>query len=349
MAPVSLWVLLLVGTVACGDDGSGAGRDAETDSRPDGALAWDGGGGVDAVAQGDAGLDGGAQGQVPVIAGCQILPADSMWNTPIDQEPVDDRSDTYIDSIGRDTPVHPDFGAPWQGAPNGIPYDVVPPDQPMVPVTFDYADESDPGPYPIPPDAHIEGGPDSDGDRHVLVLQQGTCTLYELFYAWPQGDGSWHAGSGAIWHLDRNEQRPDGWTSADAAGLPILPGLVRYEEVMEQGEIRHALRVTLERIQRAYVHPASHSDGRCGSDPSCPPMGVRLRLKADFDISPFPEPVQVILRAMKKYGLVVADTGGSMFVSGVPDDRWDDDMLHTLHQVTAGDFEVVRHGEIIPY
>ena len=345
------------GTAAtgCSDDSSGTHQDAsvneDASNNADSTTQEDGGTGQDATQNpdGSSGSDGGTQGTVPVLGGCQILPADSMWNTPIDQDPVDERSDDYINSIGPDTPVHPDFGAPWEGAPNGIPFDIVPQDQPMVAVTFDYDDESDPGPYPIPPDAQIEGGPDGDGDRHVLVIQQGTCILYEMFNAWPQGDGSWQAGSGAIWHLGQNEIRPDGWTSADAAGLPILPGLVKYDEVMNDGEIHHAIRVTLRQIQHAYVHPATHSDGRCGDDPTCPPMGVRLRLKADFDISSFPAPVQVILRAMKKYGLVVADTGSDMYISGVPDDRWDDDALHSLQNVTAGDFEFVQHGEIIPY
>ncbi len=352
LVSLSTWA---VGTAGCSDDGSKAGKDASVEQ--DGGQTQDAKAGDDASSQGDASPgrdgttqdDGGTQGDIPVLGGCQIFPADSIWNTPIDQEPVDSRSDDYIDSIGRDTPVHPDFGAPWEGAPNGIPFDIVPQDQAMVPVSFDYDDESDPGPYPIPPDAQIEGGPDGDGDRHVLIIQQGSCILYEMFDSWPQEDGSWHAGSGAIWHLDQNEVRPEGWTSADAAGLPILPGLIKYDEVMNDGEIHHAIRVTLNQIQHAYVHPATHSDGRCGNDPTCPPMGVRLRLKADFDISSFPAPVQVILRAMKKYGLVVADTGTDMYISGVPDDRWDDDALHSLHNVTAGDFVVVQHGEIIPY
>ena len=342
-------------TTGCSDDSSGNDHDAavneDATTNEDASTQGDSGMARDATQNpdGSTATDGGTQGTVPVLGGCQILPADSMWNTPIDQDPVDPRSNDYINSIGPDTPVHPDFGAPWEGAPNGIPFDIVPQDQPMVAVSFENADESDPGPYPIPPDAQIEGGPDGDGDRHVLVIQQGTCILYEMFYAWREDNGSWRAGSGAIWHLDQNEMRPEGWTSADAAGLPILPGLIKYDEVATDGEIHHAIRVTLSQIQHAYVRPASHSDGRCGSDPTCPPMGVRLRLKADFDISPFPAPVQVILRAMKKYGLVVTDTGSDMFISGVPDDRWDDDALHTLHNVTAGDFEFVQHGEIIPY
>jgi len=284
-----------------------------------------------------------------VIAGCRIFPADNMWNTAIDSTPLHDRSADYIASIGADTGLHCDFGTVWEGQPIGIPYTVVPDDQAMVNVVFDYADESDPGPYPIPADALIEGGPDSDGDRHVLIIRQGSCILYELFYAWPEGDGSWTAGSGAIWDLSLNEMRPEGWTSADAAGLAILPGLITYEEVYEQGEINHAVRFTLGNIQRGYIRPASHSDGRGDTDPTTPPMGQRFRLRADFDVSSFAAPLQVILQAFKTYGLVLADTGGDMFISGVPDSRWDDDLLHDLDVVTAGDFEAVYTGEIIPY
>jgi len=314
------------------DDGGGSGQDADPGPGDLGSGDGDGGG-----------------SQVPVLGGCRLFPPSNMWNTPIDDLDVHPLSADYIASIGADTYVHPDFGTTWQGAPNGIPYDIVPDDQPLVAVSFEYADESDRGPYPIPADAHIEGGPDGDGDRHVLILRQGSCILYELYNAWPQQDGSWQAGSGAIWHLDRNEQRPAGWTSADAAGLAILPGLVRWEEVYQQGQINHAIRVTLEQIQRAYIRPASHSDGRCGSDPGCPPMGLRLRLKASFDESVFPQPLQVIMRAMKRYGLVVADTGGDMYISGVPDERWDDDVLHQLHQLTADNFEAVYTGDPIPY
>jgi hypothetical protein len=302
----------------------------------------------DALAE-DTGPDVSPDTNAPVIGGCRIFPADNMWNTPIDTAPLHESSDTYIVSIGPDAPLHPDFGTVWDGSPIGIPYNIVPDDQTMVDVTFDYADESDPGPYPIPFDALIEGGPTSDGDRHVLIIRQGSCILYELFYAFPVTETSWTAGSGAIWHLDRNEMRPEGWTSADAAGLAILPGLVKWEEVFEAGEINHAVRVTLEDIQRGYIRPASHSDGTCGSDPSCPPMGLRLRLKSDVDISSFEGPIQVILAAFKRYGLVVADTGSDMFITGTHDMRWDDDQLHALSDITASDFEAVYTGDIIPY
>lgn len=216
-------------------------------------------------------------------------------------------------------------------------------DQPLVPISFEYDDESDPGPYPIPPDAPIEGGPDSDGDRHVLVIDIDNHLLYEVFDAHPQFDGSWTAGSGAIFNLRSNELRPLCWTSADAAGLPIFAGLVRYDEV-ERGEINHALRFTVRNSQRAFIHPARHY-ASSSTDPNRPPMGLRVRLKADFDISGFTPRVQVILRAMKKYGMFVADNGSDWYVSGAPDPRWDDDELSDLRNVRGRDFEVVYTGE----
>jgi len=328
-----------------GDDGVAPDvqtEDAPPDIGPDDTVQDD-------ASPDDVGPDDLPPPEVPVIGGCPIFPADNPWNTPVDALGVHPRSGEYIATIGPDSYVHADFGTVWEGAPIGIPYVVVPESQAMVDVVFDYADESDPGPYPIPPDAPIEGGPDSDGDRHVLVIRQGACILYELFYAYPQADGSWTAGSGAIWHLDQNEVRPAGWTSADAAGLAILPGLVKYEETVEQGEIRHAIRVTVSTSQDGYIGPASHAAGSCDFDSECPPMGLRLRLRADFDVSTFDPVVQVILVAMKRYGLIVADNGSDMFISGAPDDRWNDDVLHTLHDLTASDFEAVYTGEITPY
>ncbi|MCD6291496.1 MAG: cellulase family glycosylhydrolase, partial [Anaerolineae bacterium] len=204
---------------------------------------------------------------------------------------------------------------------------------------------SDPGPYPIPPDAPIEGGRGSDGDRHVLIVDRDHCMLYELYDAWPQPDGSWHAGSGAIFDLNSNALRPAGWTSADAAGLPILPGLVRYDEVAA-GEIRHAIRFTAPRTRKAYVWPARHyaSDLTAGR---YPPMGQRFRLRADFDISGFSPQAQVILQALKRYGMILADNGRAWFISGAPDDRWDNDVLHELHQVHGTDFEAVDASSLI--
>jgi hypothetical protein len=222
---------------------------------------------------------------------------------------------------------------------------------PRIDVVFDYSDESDPGPYPIPADAPIEGGPDSDGDRHILMIDWGECMLYELFYAWPPGVGEnprddvWFAGSGAIFDLASNDLRPDTWTSADAAGLPIYPGLVVYEEVMG-GVIDHALRFTVSESQRAFIHPATHY-ASSSTDPDVPPMGLRLRMKADFDVSGHSTEVQVILQALKTYGMFVADNGADWYVSGAPDSRWSDDNLHELHDVPGSAFEVVYTGDPI--
>ena len=277
--------------------------------------------------------------------GLRPFPFDSPWNQPIDREPVDPNSDTLIRSIGWDTSLHPDFGTVWNGAPNGIPYDVVAGDTAKVPVRFTYAGESDPGPYPLPPDAPIEGGPNGNGDRHVLVVDRDHWKLYELFNGYPDGMGGWKAGSGAVFDLSSNALRPAGWTSADAAGLPIFPGLVRYDEVVEQKAIRHALRFTVAHTRRAYVSPATHF-ASASTDPSLPPMGMRVRLKAGYDISGFPPSTQVILRALKTYGMILADNGSNWFISGAPDPRWSDDDLATLKRVKGHDFEVVRMGPL---
>lgn len=280
------------------------------------------------------------------LGGKRLLPDDNPWNQDISKEPLDPNSARLIASIGANKPLHPDFGTVYQGAPNGIPYVVVPGDQKKVPVTFTYKDESDPGPYPVPPDAPIEGGPRAKGDRHILMLDRDNWKLYELFSAYPDGRGGWKAGSGAIFDLKSNTLRPAGWTSADAAGLPILPGLVRYDETVEQKEIRHALRFTVVKSRRAYVSPATHFASR-RTDPNLPPMGMRVRLKADYDISKFPPECQVILRALKKYGMIVADNGGDWFISGAPDPRWNDDNLHALKKVRGRDFEVIKMGKLV--
>lgn len=277
----------------------------------------------------------------PVLSGCPVLPEDNIWNTPIDTLPLDPQSSAYMTSIGATTAVHPDFGAGlWDGGPIGIPYNVVPGSQAKVPVSFDYADESDPGPYPIPSNALIEGGPSSSGDRHVLVLDKDSCKLYETWSSYPQPNGSWQAGSGAVFDLRSNALRPDGWTSSDAAGLPILPGLLRYDEVLS-GEIKHAIRFTAPRTRRAYVWPARHyASSLTGTQ--YPPMGQRFRLKSNFDTSRFSAPVQVILTAMKRYGMILADNGSAWYVSGVPDERWNNDTLvRELAQVKGSDFEAV--------
>nr|CAA9233674.1 outermembrane protein [uncultured Armatimonadetes bacterium] len=279
------------------------------------------------------------------LGGRRLFPANNPWNQDVSGLPADPRSDALIASIGRDKPLHPDFGTTYNGAPNGIPYVVVPGTQPRVPVRFEYADESDPGPYPVPPDAPIEGGPAGKGDRHILILDRDRWKLYELFSAYPEGRG-WRAGSGAIFDLNSNDLRPAGWTSADAAGLPVLPGLVRYDEVHGRKAIRHALRFTVTRSRRGYVHPARHF-ASSRTDPDLPPMGMRVRLKAGYDISGFPPPARVILTALKRYGMIVADNGGDWFVSGSPDPRWNDEDLATLKRVKGRDFEVVKMGEVV--
>lgn len=278
------------------------------------------------------------------LNGARPFPDDNPWNTPIDQEPVDPDSDAIIDRIGRTARFHPDFGANWNGGPFGIPYIVVAGATPGVPVSFQYADESDPGPYPVPAGAPIEGGAASQGDRHILVIDRDNWKLYELFAAYPSGVG-YTAGSGAVFDLSSNALRPAGWTSADAAGLPIFPGLVRYDEVAEQGIIRHALRFTASRTRRAYVHPARHFASSY-TDADLPPMGMRVRLKAGFDLSGFPPSCRVILQALKTYGMILADNGGSWYVSGAPDPRWDDEELNALKTLTGNDFEVVRMGAV---
>jgi hypothetical protein len=273
--------------------------------------------------------------------GCTFFPANNIWNTPVDTLPTDPNSSAYIATIGTDTKLHPDFGSGlYGGAPIGIPYATVPGSQPKVKVTFQYALESDPGPYPIPANAPIEGGPQSKGDRHVLIVDRDNCRLYELFAAYPNPDGSWRAGSGAIFDLRSNALRPDTWTSADAAGLPILPGLVRYDEVAA-GEIKHAIRFTAAQTRNAYVWPARHRASSL-SGSQYPPMGQRFRLKAGYDISGFDPKVQVILRAMKKYGLILADNGSSWFIGGAPDERWDNDILVSqFRKVPGSAFEAV--------
>jgi hypothetical protein len=277
----------------------------------------------------------------PVIEGCQVLPANNIWNAPIDKLPVDPQSSAYISTIGSNITVHPDFGSgTWNDGPIGIPFNVVTGSQPMVPVDFEYDDESDQGPYPIPPNPLIEGGEQSTGDRHVLVLETDNCILYETFSMYPDGRGGWNAGSGAIFDLSRNDLRPLTWTSADAAGLPILPGLVRYDEVAS-GEITHAIRFTVPQTRRAFVWPARHFASSL-TGMQYPPMGQRFRLKAGFDDSGFSLHVQVILRAMKRYGMVLADNGSSWYISGVPDERWDNDMLVSeFRQIKGSDFEAV--------
>ena len=271
----------------------------------------------------------------PEMAGCSIFPSNSIWNTPVDGLPVAGLSDVWIDSIGRNTGFHMDFGSGlWDGGPIGIPYNHVDGSVPKVAVSFYYPDESDPGPYPIPPSPLIEYG----SDHHLIILDSNDCSLYEIFDA-SFSNGAWRGGSGAIWDLNSNALRPAGWTSADAAGLPILAGLVRYDEIAS-GAIKHAIRFTAARTN-GYIWPARHLTSNDPAAPQIPPMGARFRLKASFEISGYPAELQVILRAMQSYGIILADNGSSWYISGAPDPRWDNDMLHLLDDLTGNDFEAV--------
>ena len=279
------------------------------------------------------------------LKGIRLLPDDSPWHVDVSGAAVDSRSDAIMARIGLDTTLHPDFGTEWEGAPIGIPYVVVNGDQAKVPVTFTYADESDPGPYPIPPNPPIEGGPDGDGDRHVLILDRDSWKLWELFNARPNGEG-WTADSGAVWDLKTNEVRPPRWTSADAAGLPILPGLIRHDEIIGKKSLDHAVRFTVAKTRQAYISPASHWASE-HLDDDLPPMGMRIRLKADYDVSSFAPEIQVILQGLKTYGMILADNGSNLFISGAPDPRWNDDTLRQLKRVTAQDLEVVEMKDVV--
>ncbi len=286
-----------------------------------------------------AGTGGVAAAAGPTIGGCPVFPASNAWNRDVSRLPVHPRSRAFVASINANGNrfLHADFGGNGQ---YGIPYLTVPATQPRLPVRFtEYGDESDPGPYPIPLRAPIEQG----SDRHVLAVQRGACRLYELYHA-QRGQGSWRAGNGAVFDLRSNRLRPAGWTSADAAGLPILPGLARYDEV-RAGSIRHALRFTVSESQRGYINPARHfaSDNR---DPNVPPMGLRLRLKAGYPLGRFRGQARVILVALKRYGMIVADNGSDWFISGAADRRWSDDDLNQLKSVPGSAFEAVTTGPV---
>jgi hypothetical protein len=273
----------------------------------------------------------GATEQEPRIAGCPVFPASNPWNQRVDKLPVAAKSAELIRSIGLDDPVHADFGSGlWEGQPIGIPYNVVLGSEPKVHVRFEYAEESDRVPYPIPAHPKIEGG----SDHHILIVDKTSCRLYELGGA-PRAAAGWTARGGAPRHLRSNAVRPATWTSADAAGLPILPGLARY------GDLDHALRFTADRTRRAFVYPARHyaSDA---TDPRLPPMGMRVRLKASFDTHSFPPQARAVLEVLKRYGMILADNGSNWYITGAPDPRWSNDDLHSLGQVHGSDFEVVR-------
>jgi len=337
-----------------GDSGSLSSRGGDGGAGDD-ASAEGGIGGGDGAASGEAGVGGDAAGgdgatgtgDVPVLGGCALFPPDNPWNTRIDDPqkfPVNPNWSTYQTTMNVTAHLHPDWGD-WSTDHYGIPWQVVPASQPGVPMTFQYASESDPGPYPFPPTAKIEGGAGSGGDMHVLVVQSGSCLLYETWSSTYDNPG-WTCGSGAKFDLGSNMLRPDGWTSADAAGLPILPGLVKLAEV-QAGAIHHAIRFTMASTQQGYIHPATHAAGK--NDPTLPPMGLRLRLKASFDVTKFSGPTRVILVALQQYGIILADNGSDWFLTGDSDDGWTpliDQLVQDFDQVHGSDFEAVDTGPI---
>lgn len=270
---------------------------------------------------------------------CPVFPRSNQWNLPVDKLPVATNSNALVNSIGAEKPVHADFGSgTYGGGPIGIPYTNVSPHRRKVHVSFQYADESDKGPYPIPRNVPIEGGRRSTGDRHAILVDRTHCRLYELYALYPTS-GGWKAGSGAIWNMRSNHLRPKTWTSADAAGLPIFPGLARWAQA-RHGSINHALRFTVPETRRAFIYPARHY-ASSNTDRNLPAMGQRFRLKASFDISGFPKQSRIVLRALKRYGMIVADNGSSWFISGAPSPGWNNDDLHQLGRVTGRDFEAV--------
>jgi hypothetical protein len=312
----------VIGGSACSDDAGGTGTGTGT---------------------GDGGAGGGQGGGATIPGGCSIFPSDNPWNRDVSGDPIDPRSAEYIAHMdGASALLHPDFGSDPS---YGIPWITVPTTQARVPVTFEYAGESDPGPYPIPMNAPIEGGSGAGGDRHVIVIDAGDCKLYELFDAHP-GSNAWTAGSGAIFDLRSNKLRPDGFTSADAAGLPIFPGLVRYEEAVTKGVIEHAIRFTVKSAQNAYVQPATHA-ASSNDEPSAPPLGLRVRMKASYDLSKLTGATKVIATAMKKYGMLLADNGSNWYISGETQAKWDDDDLSQLKKLPASAFEVVKLGAVL--
>jgi hypothetical protein len=328
------------GGTSTGSTGSGSGANG-------GGTSGGPPGGGTASSGGSGGGGSTSAGSSPVIGGCSVYPADSPWNTRIDDKakfPVHASSSAFLTNMSPGTHLHPDWGD-WSTDHYGIPWQTVPGSQAGVPMAFQNSSQSDPGPYPFPSNALVEGGANSGGDMHVLVLDTGTCTLYETWSSTYVGPG-WSCGSGAKFDLKSNALRTDGWTSADAAGLAILPGLVRLAEV-QAGSIQHALRFTVNKTQQGYVHPATHAAGQ--SDTSLPPMGLRVRLKASFDLSPFSGPAKVILLAMQQYGLILADNGSDWYVSGDSDDGWSslmDAVVQALSQVHGSDFEAVETGPI---
>ncbi len=281
---------------------------------------------------------GGSTGSGTSIGSCNVFPADNAWNTDISQYPIHPNSDAIVNSIGRAKHTHPDFGSVY-----GIPYVVVPDQQPGVPVSFTYASESDPGPYPIPANAPIEGS----SDAHVLVITSQSCLLYELWQAAPVNGGSaWDAGSGAVWNLNVDATRPAGWTSADAAGLPVFPGLARYDEIVVNHAINHALRFTVQNSRAAYVPPATHFASN-NTSANLPAMGMRFRMKSSFDCSGYSQEAQVVCTGLKKYGMLLADNGADWYISGAPNPSFDDNALGDIKLWTGDAFEVVYTGDVV--
>jgi hypothetical protein len=280
--------------------------------------------------------------RVPGAPRCTVFPKSNPWNRRVDRLPVTRNSAAIIASIGVSTGLHPDFGSGlWEGSPIGIPFDVVTRKTPRTRVGFEYSDESDHVRYPIPKRVRVEGG----SDHHALLLDRDACRLYELG-GLEKRSGRWHAGAGSTWSLRSNRVRPAGWTSADAAGLPIFPGLARYDEV-RRGVIDHALRFTVERSRRAYLYPARHFASSL-TDVNLPPMGLRVRLKASVDVRPFPRQARIVLVALKRYGMMVADNGADWYITGAPNRGWSNDQLHTLGRVKGSDFEVVDTSKLRP-
>jgi hypothetical protein len=342
-AVVVLMALMALLLASCGGGSS---------TQPGGSVSSGGSGGGNGGSGGGGGTQASAcsgisAGQGASLNGFRPFPTTDPWNQDISASPVDPNSGAIIGFIGPSIGLHPDFGGGlYAGSSIGIPYTVVNGSQSLVNINFTaYGDESDPGPMPVPANAAIEGFPNpGTGDRHVLVLDNSNCFLYELYNSSSNTDGTWNADSAAVWDLQNGEQRPWTWTSADAAGLPIFPGLIRYDEVAS-GSIQHAIRFTLPQSRAAIVPPASHWAANSTSQ-FAPPMGMRLRLKASYDISQFSSNVQIILKALKRYGMIMADNGSAMYFSGAPDDRWDNNDLHNLSQVPASAFEVVQMSPV---
>lgn len=338
MGALALAIACGSGGAGEGTGGSGNGSGGRSSTGSGGDTSSSSGGRASSVGGGN-GAEGGA-----IESGCAVFPKDNAWNRDISGLPVHPRSDQFVDSVGRSARMHPDFGTEWEGAPIGIPYVIVKESQSPVPIRYQaYGDESDPGPFPIPLDAPIEGGPAGDGDRHAIAVDFDSCTLYELYRAFPDEDG-FLADSGVQWDLATNDSHPPGCTSADAAGLPIFPGLVRYDEVVLKGEISHALRFTIARSQRAYVAPATHYASN-DADPDLPPMGLRFRMKESYDCSEYSSEAQVVCKALKTFGMIVADNGSNWYLSGAPDARWDDERIGDLKQIPGDAFEVVDTGD----